>query len=191
VEAVADRPGETGRFAAVVTERWNVIGGRPNGGYVLGIALRALARVLPMPDPLVVSAFFLRPTLPGAVEIHTEVARGGRRIATGTARMLQDGKETMRVTASFSDLAAPGRRTVMLDERPPLPPPEDTRDLLARGAIAGLSLTDRVQYRVAALPAGRRESGRAGRPWSSGCATATGASRTRSACPRWWTRPPR
>ena len=90
VEAVADRPGETGRFAAVVTERWNVIGGRPNGGYVLGIALRALARVLPMPDPLVVSAFFLRPTLPGAVEIHTEVARGGRRIAT--ARMLQDAR---------------------------------------------------------------------------------------------------
>jgi hypothetical protein len=69
VEAVADRPGETGRFAAVVTERWNVIGGRPNGGYVLGIALRALARVLPMPDPLVVSALFLRPALPGAVEI--------------------------------------------------------------------------------------------------------------------------
>jgi hypothetical protein len=105
-----------------------VIGGRPNGGYVLGISLRALARVLPMPDPLVVSAFFLRPTRSGAVEIHTEVARGGRRIATGTARMLQDGKETMRVTASFSDLVAPGGRTVMLDERPPLPPPEDTRD---------------------------------------------------------------
>ena len=67
VEAVADRPGETGRFAAVITDRWNVLGGRPNGGYVLGVALRALARVMPMPDPLVVSAFFLRPTLPGPV----------------------------------------------------------------------------------------------------------------------------
>ena len=32
VEAVADRPGETGRFAAVITDRWNVLGGRPNGG---------------------------------------------------------------------------------------------------------------------------------------------------------------
>jgi hypothetical protein len=25
----------TGRFAAVITDRWNVLGGRPNGGYVL------------------------------------------------------------------------------------------------------------------------------------------------------------
>lgn len=163
VDAVADRPGETGRFAAVVTDRWNVIGGRPNGGYVLGIALRALARVLPLPDPLVVSAFFLRPTLPGAVEVQTEVARGGRRIATGSARVLQDGKETMRVTASFSDLGAPGGRTVMLDEKPALPPPEDTRDLLARGAIPGLTLTDRVEYRVAALP-GWATGRPAGRP---------------------------
>jgi hypothetical protein len=39
------------------------------------VALRALARVMPMPDPLVVSAVFLRPILPGPVEVQTEVAR--------------------------------------------------------------------------------------------------------------------
>jgi hypothetical protein len=35
VQPVADRPGETGRFAGLITDRWNVLGGRPNGGYVL------------------------------------------------------------------------------------------------------------------------------------------------------------
>ena len=122
--------------AAVVTERWNVIGGRPNGGYVLGVALRALSRVLPMPDPLVVSAFFLRPTLPGPVEIRTEGARGGRRIATGSARVLQDGKEMIRVTASFSDLAAPGGRTVM-PTRSPRCPLRTTRAICWRAARLG------------------------------------------------------
>jgi acyl-CoA thioesterase len=121
VEAVADRPGETGRFAAVITDRWNVLGGRPNGGYVLGVALRALARA-------------------------------GRRIATGAAQVIQDGKETMRVTAAFADLAAAAGRTVTLVEKPALPPPEDCIDLLSRGAIPGLTITERVEYRVTAMP---------------------------------------
>lgn len=152
VEAVADRPGETGWFAAVITDRWNVLGGRPNGGYVLGVALRALARVLPMPDPLVVSAFFLRPTRPGPVEVATEMARAGRRIATGAARVIQDGKETVRVTAAFADLATAAGRTVTLVERPALPPPGDCIDLLSGGAIPRLTITERVEYRVAAMP---------------------------------------
>ena len=99
VEAVADH-----RFAAAITDRWNVLGGRPNGGYVMGVCLQALTRVMPSPDPLVVSAFFLRPTQPGPAEVQTAVVRTGRRISTGEATLYQDGKETLRVTAAFSDL---------------------------------------------------------------------------------------
>jgi len=78
-------------FAATITSRWDAIGGRPNGGYVVAVCLQALRRVLPFPDPLVVSAFFLRPTVPGAADIRTEVARAGRSMATGGARVLQAG----------------------------------------------------------------------------------------------------
>lgn len=84
VEAVADH-----RFAAAITDRWNVLGGRPNGGYVMGVCLQALTRVMPAPDPLVVSAFFLRPVLPGPAEVRTAVIRSGRRIATGEATLYQ------------------------------------------------------------------------------------------------------
>jgi hypothetical protein len=52
VDAAAD-----GAFTATITDRWNAIGGRPNGGYVVALCLQALRRVMPFPDPLVVSAF--------------------------------------------------------------------------------------------------------------------------------------
>ena len=66
-----------------------MLGGRPNGGYVMGICLQALSRVMPLPDPLVVSAFFLRPVLPGPAEVRTAAIRSGRRIATGEATLYQ------------------------------------------------------------------------------------------------------
>jgi acyl-CoA thioesterase len=158
VTAVADHT-----FAATVTGRWSVLGGGPNGGYLLAICLRALARVMPAPDPLAVSAFFLRPAVPGPAEVRTEVARSGRRIATGAAVLLQDGKETVRVTAAFSDLGRGAGRTVVLAEKPDLPPPDRARDLLVAGAIPGLTITERVEYRVGEMPgwATGRPAGRA------------------------------
>jgi acyl-CoA thioesterase len=147
VEAVADH-----RFAAVITDRWNVLGGRPNGGYVLGVCLQALTRVMPLPDPLAVSAFFLRPTEPGPAEVGTAIVRSGRRISTGEARLYQDGKETLRVTAAFSDLRAAPGRTVVLAEKPALPPPQQAIDLMGDRVIPELTIAQRVEYRVAARP---------------------------------------
>ena len=156
VEAVADH-----RFAAAITDRWNVLGGRPNGGYVMGVCLQALTRVMPSPDPLVVSAFFLRPVLPGPAEVQTAIVRSGRRISTGEARLYQDGKETLRVTAAFSDLRQAAGRTVLLAARPDLPPPDQAIDLMGGRVIPELSIAERVEYRVAAWPgwAGGEPSG--------------------------------
>jgi len=146
VEAVADH-----RFAAAITDRWNVLGGRPNGSYVMGVCLQALTRVMPAPDPLVVSAFFLRPTLPGLAEVQTAIVRSGRRISTGEATLYQDGKETLRVSAAFSDLRAAGR-TVLLGAPPVLPPPDEALDLMGGRVIPELTIAQRVEYRVAARP---------------------------------------
>lgn len=147
VEAVADH-----RFAAAITDRWNVLGGRPNGGYVMGVCLQALTRVMPAPDPLVVSAFFLRPTLPGLAEVQTAIVRSGRRISTGEATLYQDGKETLRVSAAFSDLRAAAGRTVLLGAPPVLPPPDEALDLMGGRVIPELTIAQRVEYRVAARP---------------------------------------
>lgn len=147
VEAVADH-----RFAAAITDRWNVLGGRPNGGDVMGVCLQALTRVMPSPDPLVVSAFLLRPTLPGPAEVQTAIVRSGRRISTGEATLYQDGKEVLRVTAAFSDLRQAADRTVLLGAKPALPPPDQAIDLMGGRVIPELTIGQRVEYRVAAWP---------------------------------------
>src|SRR5215217_2213581 len=76
-------------YAATLTDRWDALGQVPNGGYLLAVTLRALAREMPLPDPVVASATFMRPAAIGAAEIATEVARAGRRVATGEARLRQ------------------------------------------------------------------------------------------------------
>lgn len=140
------------RFKATLSDRWDALGGMPNGGYLLGVCGRALSEVLPFPDPFVVSAFYLRRARTGEVEITTEVVKEGRRLATGEARMVQDGKETMRVVASFGDLDAAVGRTTMLNSAPDLPAPEDCLDIMAKGGLPGVSIADRCDYRIPELP---------------------------------------
>ncbi len=91
-------------FAATISHRWRALGGTVNGGYLLAVCLQALRQTIPFPDPVVVSGFFLRPAAPGPAEIHTELARRGRRTATGEARLVQDGAGTVRAVATFTDL---------------------------------------------------------------------------------------
>jgi acyl-CoA thioesterase len=147
VEAVA-----ANHFAATVTDRWGVAGGRPNGGYLLAICTQALRCDLPLPDPLAVSAHFLRPAVPGPAALRTELVRSGRRVATGEVRLLQDDRELVRVVASFTDLAQSTGRTLELSAAPELPPPEQAIDLLGGGSLPGITMTDRYDYRVPELP---------------------------------------
>ena len=79
-------------FAASLSGRWNGTNGAVNGGYMLAVCLRALGQVMPFPDPVVVSGFFLRPGTSGPAVVGTTLARAGqaarlfRRPACGTGR---------------------------------------------------------------------------------------------------------
>jgi len=102
------------------------IGQYPNGGYVLSIALRAVAAELPLPDPLAVSAHYLTPSVHGApIDVEVEVIRAGRGTATAQARCSQDGVERFRVLATFGDLERAAGATVELGSPPYLPPIEE------------------------------------------------------------------
>jgi acyl-CoA thioesterase len=147
------RPEAGGVYAATLTGSWNALGGVPNGGYLLAVCLRALAHELPLPDPVVVSATYLRPASVGPAELHVEVVRAGRRVATGEVRLTQDGREIVRAIATFADLAAAAGPTLVRSQPPELPAPGQARDLMAGAApLPGVNITERFEYRAAELP---------------------------------------
>jgi acyl-CoA thioesterase len=141
-------PTGDGRFTAHLTDRWSGPGGRPNGGYLVAFCLRALGEVLPHPDPLVVSAHYLRPGVVGPVRVDTEVVRTGRRLSTGEARLSCDDREVLRVVASYADLGAATGRTLVLGEAPDLPPPDECVDVHGGARRSDITIADRVDLRA-------------------------------------------
>ncbi len=122
-----------GRYGGQVSAAWNV-GPVPNGGYVMALGLAAMQRALPGLDPLSISAHYLRPAVPGPLEIAVEVVKQGRSLSTACARLSQAGREITRVLATLGTLGNPGPR--FGDAAPPPMPGVD--DAMPRPAGAPL-----------------------------------------------------
>lgn len=136
VEAAGD-----GRYGATVTERWSVLGGgAPNGGYLMALAAHAMTLESGRPDPVTLTAHFLRPAAVGPATVVTEVVKAGRRHTTVQARLEQDGRECVRLLGAFTDLEAAEGPTRVDRPPPQLPPIGDCVDVNAEadaGADAG------------------------------------------------------
>jgi acyl-CoA thioesterase len=120
--------GGGGRYDVALTDRWN-IGPNPNGGYVLSVIAAALFDAADKPDPLSMTAHYLRPASPGAGVVEVEVFRVGRRHTHLQARLVQD-TERVRVLAVFGDLDAASGLTLVRELPPDLPPPEQCQGRL-------------------------------------------------------------
>ncbi|SDI87898.1 Acyl-CoA thioesterase [Frankineae bacterium MT45] len=143
---------EPGRYGATITDRWCLPMGNVNGGYLLGVANRALEAALPFSDPVATSATYLRQARPGPAEVHVEVVRSGRRLAVGEARVITGGKEVLRVVATFADLTAGAEaRSVQQLDAPRLPPPMEC-ERLHTDKVPTLTLAQRLEFRYPALP---------------------------------------
>jgi len=145
--------GEGPVFGAVLDGRWDGQAST-NGGFLLALATRAIGAVLPFPDPVVVSGFFLRPGTPGPAEIRTEVIQTGRTTGFGQASLYRDGKQVLRATAAYTDLdaaAARDSRSYAGGQPPDQPPPAECQ-VLRRVIVPPITLVDRIEYRVAELP---------------------------------------
>ncbi len=124
-EAQRATPAGEGRWRATVTDRWDIGAGRPNGGYLLALALSPVASAVGLPDPFTATAHYFRPPRHGPVDLDVEVVRRGRRHATAMVRMSQEGGEVVRVLTTFGDLDAREGPTHVTGERPPYPPPDE------------------------------------------------------------------
>ena len=134
-----------GVFAGRLTDRWN-IGSVPNGGYVLAVVLAAVRQTLVAPDPLTVTAHYLRPSAPGPAHVYVETIKTGRQYSTVAARLLQNEKENVRVLATYGDLTAQSGPVHVFGAPPALPPRET---LIAPFGPATTDFTRRVDIRPA------------------------------------------
>jgi acyl-CoA thioesterase len=158
-------PHGDGRYAATISDRWGLLGaggGFANGGYVLALCLRAARAESAHPDPVAVSATYLSRARFGPADILVEAIRSGRRLSVVGARLVQDGKERVRVVATFAALAGASGRTEVRNSPPDLPNPEDCLGLATRAEVPGFTLADRLEYRYVELP-GWRTGAPAGR----------------------------
>jgi acyl-CoA thioesterase len=140
-------------FGAQLDGRWDGQGST-NGGFLLALATKALGEVLPFPDPLAVSGFFLRPGTPGPAEIRTEVLQAGRTTAFGQAGVYTGGKPVLRATAAYTDLDAAAARDgrTHAGGQPPDQPPPGQCPVLHRVTVPPITLVERIEYRMARLP---------------------------------------
>ena len=121
--AVAVRALGASRYGAEIDPGWN-IGNAPNGGYLLSIALSAVAKEVPHPNPLAVSAHFVSRTEAGPAEVTVEVVRIGRTTSTASATLVQEGSPRVVVIATYGDVDAAKGPTSVQAERPEFPPPD-------------------------------------------------------------------
>jgi acyl-coenzyme A thioesterase PaaI-like protein len=147
-----------GGWDATVGSRWDGAPGVPNGGYLLAIAVRALAAEVTLPDPVSVSAVFLRPGRHGPAHVTTSVHKTGRRVAFGTSTLTQEGGDAVRAQVAFADLTRADAPDLAYErEAPPaLPPLEDCLDPTTlrpeAAAHAENSVMGRLELRFPDLP---------------------------------------
>ncbi|MCU1599455.1 MAG: acyl-CoA thioesterase [Frankiales bacterium] len=104
-------------------DRWS-IGGRPHGGYLLREAVRP-ALTEQHPDPLVVSAHFLRSPDPGTAQLQVETLRVGRRVSQLRTRVVQHGETVLETQVTTTALSADAEPHWTRSEPPSLLPVED------------------------------------------------------------------
>lgn len=153
---IAVTAAEDGVYAARLEDGWRV-GGGVNGGYVLGVIGNALRAASPeRPDPLVVSAYYLGPTVAGDAVIRTTPRRVGGSTATYAADLEQDGQTRVTALATFGRLGdLPG--DVGTTATPPdLPPPEEClgNDLAPPEFLEIAPIQERVDIRFDPASAG-------------------------------------
>ena len=113
------------QFSGEIQAGWD-IAGNANGGYLLSLAGRALCTFAERPDPITLTAHYLRPGRPGSVTIHAERIRSGRTFTTVSGQLRdQDGKPLLALLGTFGDLSKPASDVRRLDGKPSVLPLED------------------------------------------------------------------
>lgn len=149
-EATAVTPRGDGTYLAEIHPGWDILG-VTNGGYLMGMAARAMASELQDRKLVSVTGHFLNPGRPGSVVLSVDKVKEGREFATlRTVMKNAEEKPLVSVTGSFSALGRPAEDASMLRGKPPEVPPPDECERAASSEEAPFPppFTDRIDLRV-------------------------------------------
>ena len=144
VTAIRRRDG-SGSYDADLHPGWAIVG-KPNGGYLLAILARAACDVVDTPDPLAVSAHYLRAPSAGPVEVRAEALRHGRRVSTSRASIWQGGKPCIEALVTSGALVHDAPIEWNSAPAPTVPPPEDC--VASYNPHFDVELFDHIELRV-------------------------------------------
>lgn len=134
-----------GLWRAHVTSSWDAPVGPPNGGYLLAAVARAMGGELDRPDPVSITAHFLAPAPHGPARVEVEPLRVGGRHASAVATLRSGETEVLRAMGVFTDLSRANGPTLLLENPPELPAPEDGVSTDAEG---GEDIRGRFEFRM-------------------------------------------
>ncbi|MCD0451390.1 thioesterase family protein [Actinocorallia sp. API 0066] len=123
--ATAVTPLAAGRYGVRLAEEYS-FGEAVNGGYLLGVLLRAAVAESSHAHPLTTAASFLRPAQPGPAEVLVEQRKTGRTAATARVSLVQDGRPVVDAMVTTGTLD-PDREPAYQGEPPAMPPLEVCR----------------------------------------------------------------
>ncbi|GJF27609.1 hypothetical protein KNE206_03090 [Kitasatospora sp. NE20-6] len=142
--ALTPHPDEPGRYEAELGAGWQ-IGGGVNGGLLLAVAGHAISLANSADNvngtdnersadaangaaahrhPLSITGHYLSASRPGPASVLTGTVRRGRTLTTGTASLVQDGEERLRVLATYGDLTTLDGEVATSAEPPVMPVPD-------------------------------------------------------------------
>ncbi len=150
-------PVSPGLRSVELTDRWNTPAGTANGGYLLAILMRAALEESGRPDPLSAAVTYLKPTRPGPADVTVSAVREGRRVATYTVVLSQQGVPITHAVISVHDVDLAGSKQALEEPAPTLPAPEDGIDPAADWPEGAIPIADRYTTRHASVP-----------PWMAG-----------------------
>ena len=137
-----------GRWTGRIHPGYN-IGANPNGGYLLAIAAAALRAAAPgHPDPLSLTAHYLKPGLPEAdCSVEVALLRAGRSLSTLRATLAQHDGARLELLAAMGDLG-PGADATLEPSPPELPPPEACTPRSPGEQGVALPILERLEVRL-------------------------------------------
>ena len=111
-----------GSYEGAIQEGWD-ISGNANGGYLMSLAARGLCDHAGRPDPVSITAHYLKPGRPGPVALSCETVKSGRTFTTVRGTLSDaEGKPLVALLGTFGDLSVPMNEVRRLPGAPDITP---------------------------------------------------------------------